>query len=115
MSDSTNDDIRFRVTVARADGDLYQRFAGKSRFGSDAVHLMRLGLLYEMHLLKGTGNGFRVEVASSEQIAKPVEPSKEVSTGEEHPIAQGHIDGATLAGLTGIGADYFSMPPTGVH
>ena len=109
----SNDPVRLRITVDDSNGDLYQRFAGKTRNGPDATYLMRLGLIYEKHLLNAQVTSVQTDfnVTTAKAAAQLQEANKELSTAKTK--SQRQMDGRDLAALTGIGADYFKMTPRG--
>lgn len=115
MADATealpHDEFEIRLTIDSELGDLFQYLGGKRRKSREALHLMRLGLMYL--------NGGLAATASQAVAGASVVPAKSRShrAGAASPLSQRKDRKAEEAGPTGLDVlaglppEFFAGPP----
>lgn len=109
MDKSTNDELRIRFIIDREMPDLFARLAGSKRPSREIVHLLRMGINWEMaidgrlQLFAPLSSGTpiqQVTIASpNKEVLTKTEPKPDIMLGKE------------FVEITGISADYFAGEP----
>lgn len=110
---SQAEEIDVRLTIDADLGDLYEYMRGKSRKGREALHLMRLGMMFLNGEL-GVPTGVSLPTAPSGAPAKSrASRSSKSALVSQQPVGRKAeatgLDG--LGALQGFSADFFAAPP----
>lgn len=109
MSSSTKDELRVRVTIDREMPELYARLAGSKRQAREVVHLLRMGIQWEMAL---RGHAPLVPPVATAAVAMQPEQNASAGPGAQPGAGRKEVmDGKDLAEMTGLTSDYFSGAP----
>lgn len=120
MGTTKGDDLRFRVIIDDEMPELYARLSASKKPGRECVHLMRMGLQFEMALsgrlplFQAAGPSTSAELPAQPVkgggvvTATPKGKDAEVKATTPAPAVQG---AETLMSELGISSDFFQAAP----